>query len=219
MSRYRQQNPMMRAGLKFHSTLFLLATMVGSAFPTVSYAQKDLEVFNVRGKAGRGLLAIIGDMKTGNFGRPAAENHLVDGIGIKITQGKQDRERAIEIIFNGDSCGSGDQAACFALYFIKSVRGALNLEEYHRLTFDIEVTETPTDAFLLRVGGYPTRFEMDIRDQLPAPGGGWKTITIDRNAIEANSYENFSLNYVPDAFSIGTPGKAQFKLSNVRWSY
>ncbi len=179
-----------------------------------TYADEELSVLNIRGKAGRGLLAMIGDGKTNNFGRPAAEHIVVDGISMEKSSGMKEGERGVIIEINGDTC-NGD--FCFGLWFIKSVRGALDLSGYSQLVFDIEVYEAPSDAFLLRVGGFPTRFEMDIRDRLPATNEGWKSITISLDEINANSLENFTLSYVPDAFSIGTPGKFKVGLSNIRW--
>lgn len=174
------------------------------------------DVINSRGKPGQGQLAIVGDMKTNNFGRPAQEHFEVPGIDIETVAGRKASERGIQIHFNGDSC-TNDDAPCFALYFLKSYRGALDFEAMSELAFDIKILETPDQPMLLRVGGYPVRFELDIKEQLPSELSTWKTIRIDRRTIAQNSYEDFSMGFVPDTFSIGTAGKAKFVLTNVKW--
>ena len=173
-------------------------------------------VLNPAGKAGRGIVEVIGDPNTGRWTTPAIDHEKHIALSVEKAYNPDEHVVETQIVYNGDNCNE-DGSLCLALHYFKSTRGDMNYEDYDQLVFEIEVIESPTEDVLLRIGSYPTRAELSIKDKLPDAGAGWKTITITKAEFTEHIFEGFTFDRVADPFSISTVGKLIYKLKRIRW--
>ena len=173
-------------------------------------------VLNPAGKAGRGLVEVIGDPKTGRWTTPAIDHKKHAAVNVARNYDKENHVVETEVIYTGDNCNE-DESLCLALYYFKSTRGEMDLDDYNQLSFEIDIIEPPTDTLLLRIGSFPTRAEMGINELLPAPEDGYKRIIVTRQEFSNFFYEDFSFHRVADPFSLTTNGKVRYKIKNIYW--
>ncbi len=201
--------------IKNHLYLSLVSLLASYLFFSGLVFAQELIVLNERGKPTRDVLELLGDMKSGDFGRSIYAVNDASAFHSELVNGPTDGTKARLIDFTGDSCVTPDN--CFSLLFYKSYHGYLDLSRYSALVFDVKVETFPSRPIGIRIGSYPTRAEIDITDRLPLAGEGWKTIQLTLKEFNDNLYENFSSVYTEDVFSIGTTGKARLLLANIRW--
>lgn len=193
-----------------NTLLKMLAILLMS---TTCYAE-DLIILNGHGTPGRDVLELMGDGKSENFGRPIADNNNSDALHSYLIQGKNSDELIRFVKFTGDNCGP---TTCLAMFFYKSFHGILDLSKYQALEFDIKVASLPTKSIGLRIGSWPARAEIDITERLPTIKEGWKTISLSMTEFKNNTFADFLFSRTEDVFSLGTSGKAEIYLSNIRW--
>ena len=174
----------------------------------------ELTVLDESGFPGRYVLELMGDAKTGDFARPIDDSDNTDAIISFLTPGRSEGSRARSVEYTGDNCGNG---VCFAMYYYKAYHGIVDLHTASALVFDVKVNKQPSEPFVIRVGGYPSRAEVEVNSYLPSEAGGWKTVSIPREAFEGNVFEQFEFSYVEDVVSFGTTGSAQLVFANIRW--
>ncbi len=173
-------------------------------------------VLNPAGKAGRGLVEVVGDPNSGRWTTPAIDHVKHKAINVAKHYNIENHVVETKVEYTGDNCNE-DESLCLALYYFKSARGAMDLGEYSELIFEIDIIESPSDALLLRVGSFPTRAEMSINDKLPTPSEGYKRITITKEEFSNFFFEDFSFQQVADPFSLTTNGTIKYKIKNIQW--
>ena len=207
--------------MTFHSpflliTIVLFVSFISKLAQAEGYNKNIYWVLNPAGKAGRGLVEVVGDPKTGRWTTPSQDHTKHAAITVKKTYDDQAHVVESNVIYTGDNCNE-DGSLCLALYYFKSTRGDTDLESYDELIFDIKIIDAPSDALLLRVGSYPSRAELDIRDKLPKAGEDWKTITVNKQEFNQYLFEDFSFARSADPFSLTTGGTVNYVVRNIRW--
>ena len=195
---------------------FILIVLIWGTLGSTSAlaASGDLKVLDERAFPSRDVLELMGDGKTGDFGRPLIDFGRTDAMISRITDGpNHSKSRYLE--FTGDNCGSDGN--CFVLAFYKSYHGLLDLSMYTALEFDVMVEENHSANIGIRIGSYPSRAEINISSRLPQPGQGWKHIRLTMKEFMDNVYEGYSPDMTEDVFSIGTQDKITLRLANIRW--
>ena len=200
----------------------ILCTFLLSALTITSgigYASNDDSISWVLkpvGKAGRGIVEVMGDPNSGRWTTPVIDQHKHKAINLSKKYDPTDDVVETFVQYTGENCNeAGD--LCLALYYFKSTRGAMDYSDYNRLVFEIQLIHPPSDALLLRIGSYPTRAELDIRDRLPNADAGWSTITVTKQEFRNYIFEGFEFNEVADPFSLTTSGTVAYKIRRIRW--
>ena len=173
-------------------------------------------VLNPAGKAGRGIVEVLGDPKTGRWTTPSIDHVKHDAFFVSKQYSAKEHVVETFVHYTGDNCNE-DESLCLALYYFKSTRGDMDFDDFNRIVFEINMIEAPTDAVLLRIGSYPTRAEFDIREKLPSVDEGWKTVTVEREELEQHLFENFTFKRVADPFSLTTSGTVKYEIRRIRW--